>query len=61
MNQLSEKELSMLNASLNEEQMLVKKFQDMASRVDDSEVSQKFTEISKKHQSHFDKLYSLLG
>lgn len=57
-NQLSEKELSALNDLLSEEDLLIKKFQMLAGHTEDQEIKQKFTEISKKHQGHFNSLYS---
>ena len=60
MTNLSEKELSALNDSLSEEGLLVKKFQMLASQTQDTEISNKFMEISKRHQKHYNDLYSLL-
>lgn len=56
--QLSEKELSALNDLLTEEDLLIKKFQMLAEHTQDAEIKQKFTEISKKHQGHFNSLYA---
>ena len=50
MSQLSEKELSVLNDLLTEEDLLIKKFQMLAEHTEDQEISAKFTEISQKHQ-----------
>lgn len=61
MNQLSEKELSCLNESLNEEELLVKKYQMLAQHAQDTEVKQKMEQVAARHQSHFNELYSLLG
>lgn len=58
---LSEKELSMLNDSLTEEELLVKKYQLLASQSTDSETADKFQQISQQHQGHYNSLYSLLG
>lgn len=60
MNQLSEKELSMLNDALAEEDRLVKKFQNLASEVEDAQVKSSFEEIANKHQGHFNALYAQL-
>jgi rubrerythrin len=57
MHQLSEKELSALNDLLSDEELLVKKFQMLASHADDSEIKQKFEQISRQHQGHFNALY----
>lgn len=61
MGTLSEKELSILNASLTEEDLLVKKYQFLASQTQDQEVCSKFQQIAQKHQKHFNELYQLLG
>ena len=61
MNQLSEKELSSLNELLSEEQLLVKKFQMLAGHATDPEVKQQMEELSKRHQSHFNRLYGYLS
>ena len=61
MNQLSEKELSCLNESLSEEELLVKKYQMLAQHTQDTEVKQKLEQVAARHQSHFNELYSLLG
>lgn len=45
MSQLSEKELSVLNDLLTEEDLLIKKFQMLAEHTEDQEISAKFTEI----------------
>ena len=60
MSQLSEKELSVLNDLLTEEDLLIKKFQMLAEHTD-QEISAKFTEISQKHQGHFNSLYAQLS
>lgn len=61
MEKLSEKELSLLNDSLNEEDHLVKKYQMLAEQTQDPEVKSKFEQISQRHQQHFNDLFSLLG
>ena len=61
MSKISEKELSGLNEALNEEELLVKKFQMLAGHTQDQEIKDKFNEIAKKHQGHFDELYKQLG
>ncbi|MGN0394465.1 MAG: hypothetical protein ACI4EF_03820 [Coprococcus sp.] len=57
---LSAKELSLINDSLSEEELLVKKYTMLAEQSEDNETKKKFEEISKRHQSHFNELYSLL-
>ena len=61
MSQLSEKELSVLNDLLTEEDLLIKKFQMLAELTEDQEVGAKCTEISQKHQGHFNSLYAQLS
>ncbi|SHK17469.1 hypothetical protein [Hespellia stercorisuis] len=61
MSQLSEKELSALNDLLTEEELLVKKFKMLSEHSEDQEIKSKFTEISNKHQGHYNSLYSKLG
>lgn len=60
MGQLSEKELSLINDSLTEEELLVKKFQFLSKQTDDTDVSNKFEQIAQKHQGHYNSLYQLL-
>ncbi len=60
MTQLSEKELSSLHDLLSEEELLIKKFKMLADQTTDQEIKNKFEEISKKHQGHFNTLYSQL-
>ena len=60
MSQLSEKELSALNDLLTEEELLIKKFKMLAEHTEDAQISAKFTEISNKHQGHFNALYAQL-
>lgn len=61
MGNLSEKELSAVNDILSEEELAVKKFQMLAEKSEDPEIKNKMMEISKKHQGHFDFIYSYLG
>ncbi len=61
MKQISEKELSFLNDMLDEEELLVKKFKMLAEHTDDKEIKEKFEQIAKQHQGHFNDLYSQLG
>ncbi len=61
MAQLSEKELSVLNESLSEEELLVKKYQMLAQHSQDPEIQKKCQQVSDRHQRHFNALYSLLG
>lgn len=61
MGSLSEKELSLLNDALSEEQLLVSNYQMLAQQSQEPEISSKFQQISQKHQKHFNELYSLLG
>ena len=59
--QLSEKELSCINDLLADEELLTKKFKMLAEQTTDTELKDKFTDISAKHQKHFNSIYSLLG
>ena len=59
--QLSEKELSSINDLLSEEELLTKKFKMLAEQTTDTELKDKFTNISEKHQQHFNSLSKLLG
>lgn len=61
MSQLTEKELASLNDLLSSEELLVKKFQMLASHTTDPNIRYEMIEIAKRHQSHFNKLYSHLG
>lgn len=61
MTNLSEKELSCINESLCEEELLVKKYQMLAKQTQDREISAKMEEIANRHQEHFNQIYSLLG
>lgn len=61
MSNLSEKELSCINESLAEEELLVKKYQMLAKQTQDREISTKMDEIAQRHQRHFNQIYSLLG
>lgn len=60
MDQISEKELAALNELLSEEELLIKKFKMLSEHTEDAEVKAKFTEISNKHQEHFQSLYAQL-
>ncbi|MEG1957363.1 MAG: hypothetical protein RR071_06490 [Lachnospiraceae bacterium] len=51
-------QLSALNDLLNEEDLLVKKFKMLAEQTQDTQIKSSFTEISSKHQGHFNDLYS---
>lgn len=61
MSQLSEKELSTIKDLLSEEDLLVKKFQMLAEQAQTEELKSKMMDISKKHQGHFNELYSKLS
>ena len=60
MGQLSEKELSLLNDLLADEELLTKKFKMLAQQAEDKEIQQKYERISEQHQGHFNALYSYL-
>lgn len=61
MAQLSEKELSSIQELLADEDLLVKKFKMLAEHATDENVKSKMLEISSKHQSHLNELYSHLS
>ena len=61
MSKLTEKELSSLNALLGEEELLVKKFTNLAEQATDEAVKSELSDIATRHQSHFNKLYSHLS
>ena len=58
---LSEKELSVVQDLLNEEELLVKKFQMLAEHSKDETVKQQMLGIADKHQGHFNAIYSYLN
>ena len=60
MAQLSEKELSVVNELLADEELLTKKFKMLAGQTEDKEIKQKCERISEQHQGHFNTLYSYL-
>lgn len=60
MSQLSEKELSVLNDLLADEELLVKKFKMLATHTEDAEIKEKYEKIARQHQGHFDALYAYL-
>lgn len=60
MGTLSEKELALINDSLSEEDLLVKKYQQLASQTQDPEISSKFQQIAQRHQKHFNDIFTLL-
>jgi len=45
---------------ISEEELLIKKFKMLSEHTEDAEVKAKFTEISNKHQEHFQSLYAQL-
>lgn len=61
MSELSEKELSALNDLLSEEDLLIKKFKMLADHTEDGQIKSQLTDISNKHQGHFNELYAQLG
>lgn len=58
---LTEKELSALNDLLCSEELEIKKFRQLASQTTDPALKQKFTDISNRHQAHFNTLFSQLN
>ena len=60
MMELTEKELSVMQDLLTEEELLVKKFNMLAEHCSDPKVKQQMQDISNKHQSHFNSIFSYL-
>ena len=60
MAQLTAKELSAINELLTGEAHLVKKFQCLADSTSNAELKAKFSDISSKHQEHFNSIYEHL-
>ena len=58
---LSEKELSVVQDLLTEEELLVKKFKMLANHSQDETVKQQMLDIANKHQGHFNAIYSYLN
>ena len=58
---LTEKELSTLKDLLSSEELLVKKFKMLASQAEKPELKSQLESIAKKHQGHFNELYSKLS
>ncbi len=61
MTTLTAKELSAIQDLLSIEELNIKKFQMLADAAEDSELKKKFSDISHRHQKHFDKLYAQLN
>lgn len=61
MSHLSEKELSAINELLNEEDLLVKKFNMLAEQTSDQQIKSEFESIANKHKEHFNTLYQHLS
>lgn len=57
---LTEKELSAINDLLSSEELLIKKFNMLASTTTDTNLQAKLQGIAQRHQQHFDTLYSQL-
>ncbi len=57
---LTAKELSCVQDILSEEELLIKKFQMLAEHAEDPQVKQQMLDISSKHQSHYNAIYSHL-
>ena len=57
---LTAKELSAINELLAGESHLVKKFQLLADSTTNTELKATFTDISNKHQQHFNSIYEYL-
>ena len=58
---LTAKELTALDETLNSEQVLIKKFQTMAGQTTDSVIKSKLETIAGKHQQHYNELLNFLS
>ena len=58
---LTEKELSVLEDSLNEEQLLVKKYQTYAQMCSDPGIKTQCEQMAGQHRNHFNRLISFLN
>lgn len=58
---LTEKELSGLHDLLSGEELLIKKFQMLSNHTDDPALKQQLSDISQKHQEHYNALFSKLN
>ncbi|MCL2487371.1 MAG: spore coat protein [Oscillospiraceae bacterium] len=58
---LTEKELSVLEDSLNEEQLLVKKYQTYAQMCSDPTIKSHCEQMAGQHRNHFNRLVSFLN
>lgn len=58
---LTTKELSAIEDTLSQEQVLVKKFRSYAQSTQDQVLKGKFEQMAAKHQNNFDKLMGHLG
>ena len=57
---ITTKELSGMDDILNQEHLLVQKFQHYAQGTDDLKLKQQFEQIAEKHQKHFDTIMGLM-
>ena len=57
---LTSKELTALEDQIGHEEILVKKYEAMASLTSDCQMQQNFTSIADKHRQHFNTLVSFL-
>lgn len=58
---ITSKELSWIEDQLSLEELMVKKYQMAAAVTSDTAIKSECEKIAKKHQGHFDKLYSYLN
>jgi hypothetical protein len=59
--QLASKNLSILEDQLNQEALLVKKFQNYASQCQDTQLQNMCNQMASKHKNHYETLLSYLN
>jgi hypothetical protein len=57
---LTSKELTAVEEQLNQEQMLIAKYNGMAAMCDDAVIKTKLSNIASKHQQHYDRIVGYL-
>ena len=58
---LTSKELSSIEDQLTAEKTIITKFNHYADETNDLQLKSMLQDVANRHQSHFDRLYSLLG
>ncbi|MCL2546647.1 MAG: spore coat protein [Oscillospiraceae bacterium] len=60
MSNLTTKELTALEDTLGYEQVLIKKYQTLASQCSDAAIKSRLENIANRHQGHYDALFNFL-